>query len=357
MGIDGGVVQQVALRIERHDFAARAESGVDGDDALLSERRREQQLPQVFGEYPDRFVVGLLLGRRQQFGLDRGPDQPLERVRDGSFHPFARRRAVAHELAAKPFRNAVGVHLHRDLQDPFVHAAPHGQKTVRRNGTQRRRRIEVVRIFDALLLLAFHEPGVNCAFAGRRAAHAVAGALVLRHPLGDDVARPGYSLLRGRHVGRDETLRLPCDVVRMLRHDAVCQRLQPAFARYGRPCPPLGLVRQVNILQLYGFPARFDAFAKFVGQFALLPDRREDGLFACFEFGEFVQLLLDGPDLQFVERTGRLLAVAADKGDRRAVAQQAYRALHLPEGDSESLCYDLFGHCRCVSIGKDRKLS
>ena len=86
-------------------------------------------------------------------------------------------------------------------------------------------------------------------------------------------------------------------------------------------------------------------------------DRREDGLFACFEFGEFVQLLLDGPDLQFVERTGRLLAVAADKGDRRAVAQQAYRALHLPEGDSESLCYDLFGHCRCVSIGKDRKLS
>ena len=115
MGIDGGVMQQVALRIEHHDFAARAESGVDGDDALLSERRREQQLPQVFGEYPDRFVVGLLLGRRQQFGLDRGPDQPLERVCDGSFHPFARRRAVAYELAAKPFRNAVGVHLHRDL--------------------------------------------------------------------------------------------------------------------------------------------------------------------------------------------------------------------------------------------------
>ena len=56
--------------------------------------------------------------------------------------------------------------------------------------------------------------------------------------------------------------------------------------------------------------------------------------------------------VQFVERTGRLLAVAADNGYRRAVAQQAYRALHLPEGDSESLCYDLFGHCRCVSIGK-----
>ena len=39
------------------------------------------------------------------------------------------------------------------------------------------------------------------------------------------------------------------------------------------------------------------------------------------------------------------------------IRDRAYRALHLPEGDSESLCYDLFGHCRCVSIGKDRKLS
>ena len=38
-----------------------------------------------------------------------------------------------------------------------------------------------------------------------------------------------------------------------------------------------------------------------------------DGLPAGFQLGEPVQLFLDRPDLQFVERAGRFLAVAADE--------------------------------------------
>ena len=39
MRIDGRVVEQASLRVERHDFAPRAESGIEGDHALLAQRR------------------------------------------------------------------------------------------------------------------------------------------------------------------------------------------------------------------------------------------------------------------------------------------------------------------------------
>ena len=45
--------------------------------------------------------------------------------------------------------------------------------------------------------------------AGEGAAQAVAGLFVLRDAFGDDVARPGYRLLRSRYVGRGETLGPP----------------------------------------------------------------------------------------------------------------------------------------------------
>ena len=110
------------------------------------------------------------------------------------------------------------------------------------------------------------------------------------------------------------------------------------------PCAALGFVGQVDVLQLHRVPALFDPFAELPGQFALPLDGRQDGLPAGFQLGEPVQLFLDRPDLQFVERAGRFLAVAADEGDRGAFAQQAYRALHLREADPESLCYDSFRH-------------
>ena len=352
MGVDGRVVQQVALRIECHDLTSRAESRVDGHDALLSQRRREQQLAQVFGENPDRLVVGLLLGRRELFGLDRGAHQAFERVGDGRFHPFARRRAGPYEQPAETLDAALGIHVDRDFQDALFLAAAHGQEAVRRDAAQGRRGVEVVGVFRSFRLFAPDEFRVHDALAGERPAQRVAGAFVLRDAFGNDVARSGEGLLRGRHFGRNEPPGLLGDVAGPLRQDDFGQRLQAPFARHGGPRAAFGLVGQVNVLQLHRVPALRDAPAEFRGQPALPLDGREHRLLAGFEFGEPVEPLLDGGDLHFVERAGRFLAVAADEGNRRPFAEQAYGPLHLGQGNLQSSGYDLFGHVRKCSSAK-----
>ena len=303
-------------------------------------------MPQVLGEDPDGFVVGLFLGRRQLFGFDRGAHEAFERIRGCGLHPRARRRAGADELAAKPLDAAVGVDVDRDLQHAFVGSAAHGQKPVRRDAAQRRRGVEIVGIFGSFGLLALHDLRVHDALAGEGAAQAVAGLFVLRDAFGDDVARPGEGVFGGRYFGRDVTPGLLCRVAGPLCHDEVGERFQPPFAGHGGAGAAFGLVGQVEVLQLHRVPALLDAPAELRSQFPLLFDGREYGLAAGFEFGEAFQLLLDGAHLHFVERAGRLLAVAADEGDRRTVAQQAHGALHLRQGDSESSGDDLFDHVR-----------
>ena len=88
-------------------------------------------MAQVFGEDPDRFVVGFRLGRRKLLGFDRGAHQAFERVGHGGFHPFARRRTVADKLPAKAFGAILRIYVDRDFQDSLVFTALHGQEPVR----------------------------------------------------------------------------------------------------------------------------------------------------------------------------------------------------------------------------------
>jgi len=54
------VGEELALRIEEHDFAAGAKTGIDGEDGALAERGGEEELAQVFGEDADGFFIGFL---------------------------------------------------------------------------------------------------------------------------------------------------------------------------------------------------------------------------------------------------------------------------------------------------------
>ena len=72
MGIDRFVVHQISLPVEAYYFAPRPETGIDRQYVFLSQRSRQQQLPQVFREDPDRLFVGSFFGQPQQFRLDRG---------------------------------------------------------------------------------------------------------------------------------------------------------------------------------------------------------------------------------------------------------------------------------------------
>ena len=65
-GVDGIVVQQPALPVQAYQFAAGAESGVQGQDVLLAQGRGQKQMSEVVGEYFD----GGVLSANPSFSAD-----------------------------------------------------------------------------------------------------------------------------------------------------------------------------------------------------------------------------------------------------------------------------------------------
>ena len=61
VGEDGFVVQEIALLVEAHHLATRAEPRVDAHDALLPERCGKEKLAQVGGKHADGLLVGKFL--------------------------------------------------------------------------------------------------------------------------------------------------------------------------------------------------------------------------------------------------------------------------------------------------------
>ena len=86
VGEDRVVVQELSLPVEADDLAARAEAGVDGQDVLLPQRGRQQQLPQVVGKDPDGRLVGALLRLEPGLRLHGPAQQALVAVVDGFPH-------------------------------------------------------------------------------------------------------------------------------------------------------------------------------------------------------------------------------------------------------------------------------
>ena len=250
-------------------------------------------------------------------------------------------RPRADEAAAQLLDAAFGIDLDRDAQHPLLLAAAHGQIAVRGDGAHGCRGIEVVGILGAGLLVPLDDPRADDPFAGEDPPQGGPGPLLLGDAFGNDVARPGDRLTDVRNLGRDEPSRLALQIACLLRLQQVGQRLQPPFAGDRGPRAAPGPVGQVEILELRGVPARFDPPAQFGGQRPLRLDRCEDGRPPRFEFGQPVELLPDGGHLHLVERTGRLLAVAADEGDGGAVAQQADGPLHTRQGDLQLAGDDL----------------
>ena len=82
MRVDRLIMQEIALRVEADQLATRTEAGIDSQDSFLSQRGRQEQLPEVTGEDSDRLLVGLLFASLGELGLDGGLEQTLESVVD-----------------------------------------------------------------------------------------------------------------------------------------------------------------------------------------------------------------------------------------------------------------------------------
>ena len=132
MGIHGVVMQQLALAIHADHLAAGAEAGVDGQNILLTQRRREQELPQVLSEHPYCLGIGAYLGRHPHLGLDGQGKKTLIAIMERQLD-LLRSRAVAFDK--ERFKQAQRVLLGRrgaQDQEALLLSPAHGQDPVRR---------------------------------------------------------------------------------------------------------------------------------------------------------------------------------------------------------------------------------
>ncbi len=118
-------------------------------------------------------------------------------------------------------------------------------------------------------------------------------------------------------------------IVRRLRHQLICERLEAGFLGDLGLGATLRLERQIDVFQARLAVCGEDAGFERGIELALLADRLEDGLAAIFELSQVDQALLQGAQLRVVERTGRFLAVTGDEGNRGAAVEQRHRRFDL----------------------------
>ena len=91
--VDHVHVQHLARFIHHGDLAARAVSGIEAHDHTVAQRRLHEQGPQVQLEYCDGLLRGGFKELVFQLVLQRGVEQPAQRVPPGFQHKVARRRS------------------------------------------------------------------------------------------------------------------------------------------------------------------------------------------------------------------------------------------------------------------------
>ena len=145
------MVQQIALGIEAHHLATRAESRVDTHHALLAQWGTQQQLTQILGKHADGLFVGLLLTERGKLVLDTGLEQALVAIVDGLGYQSAAGRVAIHVVALDALQGLVVVGRDADAQYALRFASAHGQQSVAGASLQRFAPIKVVTIFGGLV--------------------------------------------------------------------------------------------------------------------------------------------------------------------------------------------------------------
>jgi hypothetical protein len=115
----------------------------------------------------------------------------------------------------------------------------------------------------------------------------------------------------------------------------VGKRLQPGLAGDLRLGAPLGLVRQVDVLQPGLRVGRHDLRLERVVELALAADGLQDRGPPLLQLAQVAQAFLEGTQLGVVEGAGDLLAVPGDERHGRPAVEQVDRGGHLPLADPE----------------------
>ncbi len=211
-------------------------------------------------------------------------------------------------------------------------AAEQRKGAMRRDSADRFRIIVVVaKLFRLGSFFSFGDFGGNDALLPHARAQFSEQLRRLGKTLDQNIAR---AVQRGFHVrhavlGRgfvvDILRRFFLRIERGIGKQRIGQRLQPGFARDLRARAPLGFIGQVNIFQRLLGRRRLDGTAQFVGELALLFDRRQNNRAPLLQLAQIKQSLFEIAQLRVVEIAGNFFAITRDERHRRAFVEQSHR--------------------------------
>ena len=83
MRVDNLMMQEVTLFVKASYLTSVGKTGVEGEDTLLTERRREEKLAEILGKDLDSLFVGPLLAQGSKFIFNAWIDKTFEGVFNG----------------------------------------------------------------------------------------------------------------------------------------------------------------------------------------------------------------------------------------------------------------------------------
>ena len=344
MGIDGLVVEQIALTVETHDFTSRTETGVDAHDALLTQGSGEEQLLEIAGKDLNGFFIGLRLAASGKFGLDAGFEQTFIGIGCGHFDLGGCRGAPTHVFALDAFQAVFLIGGgDADAQQAFGFPATHGEEAMGGAAAEGFLPVEIVAEFTGFGFLGLDDFGLDHGGDVEGTAHGLTRLFVLIDAFGKDVTRSLQGFFDIGHVLAHEARSEFRGVGLGIHKELVRQGFESFLTGHFGSRAAFGLEGEIDILKERGVPAVADALAEVVGEFALLFNGGEDVFAAMDKLLHAVVFLLDLRHLHFIEPAGGFLAVTADEGDSGSCREEIYGAGHLLEAQTEFFGYDFVG--------------
>src|SRR6266446_7566346 len=121
------------------------------------------------------------------------------------------------------------------------------------------------------------------------------------------------------------------------REKRLCQRLETRFACDLSLRPPFGPIGQIEILETCLAIRRLDRLLEHGVELSLLTDAFEDRGATLVQVAQISQPLLERTQLGVIERSGRLLPVAGNKGHGRSAVEQRDGGSDLLLADAQFL--------------------
>ncbi len=328
-GMDDVGRHHAAGAVHHGELAAGAEAGIEPHHRHLAQGGLEEEGLEVGAEHGDRLGLGALAHLGTDLVGDRGAEQALVAVRRG-LGDLAPAGGVEREApgAAQALDLALVVDPQIGDQEPLALAAQDGEQAVGGDVPARLVVLEVVAVGGGLgvLLLLGEDAHAQQPLGRQHAAELGALGGALGQALGQDVAGAGEG---GRGVlhplaGVDEGGR---QLLRQVARggageEGVGQRLQPLLAGDLGAGAPLGLVGEVEVLEVLLGHGGADRGLQLVRELPLLADALQDGVAALGELQEVLPALEEGLELQVLEAARGLLAVAGHEGDGRPLGEQ-----------------------------------